>query len=774
MHTVIITDPHTTSLFADYSHLFAPFFRESGKSVGHCRWHKGCEVIDSAVPELYKEIKGHPEWRAIILVRPDQKDLHDPDNPFDFECYHDGASSGDERGFLLRDKPAELVRLTYMLAGFPPLGIKGYQTAFFYRDIKKGTDNECLYNGKPILQSDSEKDINNAVQKRLKEEYKKLQEEYKTKEEKDKSDFQKELDDRIKIITIEEERKYNDARKSIDERLKRFSNLGSIKLKLIEIPYASEERKKHKDLTEKYAFKENRPAEVLILSIREQYSYDEREEVFTEVRRAWQFHDETDSSDFWKVYPNSCRFLCYDLINPAHTLHARELQRFFFLTLTLAVNQIPGRSLQAYLLYRVNLQIDADELGHIYEKYLENLLSFQEIIQERMSRVPELTQDKKKEMVPAQYISVSFDSIEESDVKAKGGKFGLARDCPADEVRFWNEHIEGTRHTIGNILYAPREIVAEKALETRQKTDAFTGIEQVLDRFQFDRVQKRINELEYKIFNTNLYGMLDAGTYRAEVAKAGEAVRKYINHRLTKRGILFISIGSFSAFLFGFVPYLVNSAKSGGLTFTAAFGLVLAACLLLGGGALLTLWFLRGGLIKKIQGYNKDVTDIFSRVKKSADVFSGYFSDICTYMYARSLMSGVTLKKDNDDTAAAIQNAHLDFLKSEIEKNKSICSLYGAELNISSGKGSLVNIDEELLGKWPSKCQFYELSPCNEKNTVKLTTSPITQQTMSNSTDKSYEEWEQYNTGITLDAPYSFIASINLVREEIYDKKEKK
>jgi len=751
LYTVIITDPHTTTLFAEYRHLFAPFERDG--SVCHCSWQKGAPgiKITNAVPDLYEKIKGHPEWRAIILVRPEQDELYDPDNPFDFKANHENTSGSDEGKFLLRDNPSQLVRLTHMLAGFPSLGgTKGYETHYFYYDDKTSMFEECKYNdGKPILQSDRQKIYN--------DDYKKLIEEFKPK-------------------PVPQSEKEKCIAKANEKFLEGFKKYGSNikKLQLVEIPYSSEEKADYKKITEKYTFNENRPAEVLILSIREQHTYDEREETFTEVRRTWQFHDEVDSSDFWKVYPNTCRFLCYDLINEKHTLYLRELQRFFLLTLTLAVNQIPGRSLQAYLLYNANLQVDAGELGRVYDRYLDNLMTFREIILERMSRVSELTQDKKKELVPAQYISVNFDQIEEGDVKAKSSKIGLAKDCPADEAQFWNDHIQGTRHTIENILYAPQEIVAEKALETRQTIDSFSGKEQVLDRFQLDRIRKRINELEPKIFNTSLHAMLDTEKYKAEVAKAGDAVHKYIKHRLTKRNVLLISLASLLAFLVGFVPYLINSAGLSWQTFSAAFGLVIAASLLLAGGALLILWFLRHELIKKIYGYNRDVTNIFARLKQSARVFSGYFSDLCTYMYARSLLSGVMLKKDNDNSAAAVQRAHLSFLESEIEKNKSICSMYGAPLNVSSGKGSLADINEELLEKGPSECQFYELLPCYEKNTIKLTTSPITKRTMSDSTDDSYDEWEQYNTGVTLDAPYSFITGINLVREEIYDRKEEK
>jgi len=756
LHTVIITDPDTTPLFDKYRYLFTPFFSENGGSICHCLWNKGDVDIEHAVPKLYDSIRDHPEWRAIILVKPKQEELFDlnnsnnPKNPFDFKCNHENTSINEEGGILLDDNPSQLVRLTHMLAGFPSLGgVKGYETHYFFYNEKKGMYEECKYsNGKPILESDKKKFIV--------DDYKKLLEEFKRK------NLTVQKEDRDKCILK--------ARDRFDAETKKYGN--NIVLQLVEIPYSPEEKAQHKKLTEKYKLKENRPVEVLILSIREQYASDDREETYELVRRAWQFHNEVESSDFWKVYPNTCRFLCYDLINPEHSLYSRELWRFFLLTLTLAVNQIPGRSLQAYLLYNVNLRIDTEELGRVYDRYIENLMSFQEIIHERLSRVSELTQDKKKELVPTQHIAVNFDQIEETDVKAKTGKIGLAADCPVSEAQFWHGHIQGTRNTIENILSAPQEIVTEKAAETRKNINSFTGIEQVLDRFQIERIKKRIDGLELKVFNTNLYNMLNTDNYKAEVAKAGDAVRDYIKLRVSKRGILLISLVSLLVFFFGFIPYIFNSAKLELLVFGAAFGLVIAVSLLLAAGATLTLYFLRGKLVDKIKTYNRDISNIFERVKNSAHVFSEYFSDICTYMYARSLLTGIILKKENDQSTANIQKAHLKYLESEIERINSICSLYGVPLNDYSGKCSVANINEELLLELPSKCRFYELDTFKEKDTLKLTTSPVKYKSRNISTDNNDKDWDQFNTGITLNAPYSFITAMNLVREEIYDRKE--
>jgi hypothetical protein len=521
----------------------------------------------------------------------------------------------------------------------------------------------------------------------------------------------------------------------------------SLKPSLIEIGYEPEEKKKYQELKETYAFKENRPVEVLILTTREVFEPDDRDATRETVRHIWEFHDEEESSDFWKIYPNKCRFLCYDLINPEHTLYPQELWRFFLLAITLAYNQIPGQSLQAYHLYKSDLKINTDDLGYMLSGHVDKLHSVQAIIQERLLNTPALTQEKKVELVPVQDISVKFEDVDESEVKANGEKLGLASDCPIQETSFWRGHIKGTKQIIDNILSAPQEIVAGKALETRRKAYDFSGREEVMDRFQIDRVHKRIEELEAQVINANVYGILDTEAYKEEVAGAGEAVRKHIGLRLTKRNVLLISISSLFVYLCGYIPYILNSAKIDLEVLGGSLGLVAIALVLLAAGGLLTLWLSRRHIIKKIKTYNRTVMDIFNRVNSGSQVYSEYFSSICTYMYARSLLSGVILKQDNLNTEEKIQKAHLASLDTEIKNIRDLSSLYGLPVNDSQAIRTYVDVNGSFLTEMPSACQLYEFTPNKKENTMELE-----------------------NTGETLDAPYNFIAGISIVREEIYNK----
>jgi hypothetical protein len=696
VHTVIITDRHTTPLFARHRLLFKPFFAERGESLCHCLWsNEAGDTIEQAVPDLYKAIKGHPEWRAIILVHTGQNTpLFNPRNPFDFTCNRDEKSKRSD--LPIKENKAPLVRLTHMLAGFPSLGVKEYQTAAVYYDGKAGKFLECKDEmGNNILAGD------------------------------------------IGKFTDEQRRKF----------VRKFGS--NIKPRLIANLYSEEEQTEYKRLTKKYALKENRPVEALILSTRELSMPDDHKATRETIRRTWQFHDEEESSDFWKVYPSTCRFLCYDLINRGHTLYDREIWRFYLLALTLAVNRVPSHALQAYHLYKADLTINADELKHTFERHMENLMSVQSVIRERLLQVPDVSQDKKDELVPARDISVKFEHVDEGGIRIDSRAPGLAADCPVPEIRFWREHMSGTKQAIDNILYAPQEVVAAKALETRSAANSFTGSEQTLDRFQLERIRKRMDELEPQIINANIYGILDPDARMAEVAEAGDTVRKYLGLRLTKRNVLLISLCSLLVYLCGYVPYFINSVRIGWPVFGASLGLASIALVFLGAGGLLILVFLRRRLVNKLKDYNRTVMNIFDRVNKSAQVFAGYFSNVCTYMYARSLLSGVTLKQNNDSTEKKVEKAHLVSIDKEIKWSKELCDLYGAPVNDSLAGNAFLDIKEEALLEPPFKCQFYELTPNKAEDTLELD-----------------------HTGETLYTPYGFISGLNIVREEVYDKDE--
>jgi len=166
-------------------------------------------------------------------------------------------------------------------------------------------------------------------------------------------------------------------------------------------------------------------------------------------------------------------------------------------------------------------------------------------------------------------------------------------------------------------------------------------------------------------------------------------------------------------------------------------------------GGLIVLFSLRGRLKKILKGYNKNIRNMLDTVNKGAEIFSDYFTNICTYMYAHSLLSGVVLKKDNDYSSGKLQKAHLKTIDNEKKAKEALCSLYDIKMNVPSVSPAYIDLD--AINVPPAESHLYELIPSADKRTLKLG-----------------------NTGEFLEAPYNFITGIDLIREEIYKPKSKK
>jgi len=310
---------------------------------------------------------------------------------------------------------------------------------------------------------------------------------------------------------------------------------------------------------------------------------------------------------------------------------------------------------------------------------------------------------------------VNYDYIDDSRIMVNTSKIGLATDCPGFEKEFWDEYVRKAKKKIDAVFSEPQEIVAAKAEETRDKIEGFHGKEQVLDRFQNESIRKRINELEPEVMNTKVYNILDTEKYKDEIKKNENSIRKQINCRITKRNIFLISFTVLLIYAGGFIPYLINARKIDMEVFMYSLSLVIGAIVLLCLCGFIVLRFLRRRLVKILEGYNKNIRNMLDTINKGAQVFSDYFSSVCTYMYAHSLLSGVTIKKDKDFSVGKLQKAHLKTIENEIIVKELLCSLYKIDLKIPSI--SPIYIDYNAINKLPMKvitmslCQMMKIKP---------------------------------------------------------------
>jgi hypothetical protein len=147
--TVIIADEKSAKLIRGYDFLFDTFL--DSNDIAICKWNEKGETIVSSVPDLGRAVGGKSKWRAMVLVDPEDPESpwneHKPDNPFDFcmNCKEE---------LTLEAHRTDIVRLTHMLGGFPPLSVKAFKEYTKYKDetgAEQTVETEALLKDEELL-----------------------------------------------------------------------------------------------------------------------------------------------------------------------------------------------------------------------------------------------------------------------------------------------------------------------------------------------------------------------------------------------------------------------------------------------------------------------------------------------------------------------------------------------------------------------------------------------------------------------------------------------
>ena len=137
MHTVIILSKHSSDLLREYRYLFQPFVDKG--AISFCDWNESGTDLETSVPDLYKQIRGKVDWRAVIVsaepVYGNRKGpVPDEKNPFDFPV--EAAKAAEDA--VPQDSAIPLVRLTHMICGYPAAPVKNFEEAYEYVDVETG------------------------------------------------------------------------------------------------------------------------------------------------------------------------------------------------------------------------------------------------------------------------------------------------------------------------------------------------------------------------------------------------------------------------------------------------------------------------------------------------------------------------------------------------------------------------------------------------------------------------------------------------------------
>ena len=531
---------------------------------------------------------------------------------------------------------------------------------------------------------------------------------------------------------------------SVEELRELTDKYDDIKDIYMEREHSQELLEGYQDLAEKYCFSDIRPYEITLIATKKKCVDDEK----ARIKDSWSNHLEMNSSAFWETnkYPNNCRFMFYELSNVDNSLYLQELTEFWLSVLTFSVNKVTASTLQAYRLYKLYVKVSQKELSSILNGHLNRLTSAYASVKQQLRLRPEYTFEEDDEVIVWQPVPVTIEKANHSDMYLTFGKIGLCRDCPGDEYAMWTTGTKQKKDNFEKFLKIPRRSIDKSAQHLKAKADSYTGEVYELDKFQIEDLHEQMQELEQEIFAKNTSSIINRRELMKQIDSVTHNVKREIAYRLTKS----LAIGSGLIALLicfsGFIPYLIQLGRIDSEHFFAGLGVALAVILFSAIGGLAVLIFQRMKIVKIMKEFNNVMRRSVNGIITGAKKFEDYFSIICTYMRAQSIFDGARKNKESFQSRSGKLNNHRHALAETISRDEQWIFAYSIERVEELIPSVTTYFDPNVI---PAKNSIYFFEACLDEIDI-----PIN------------------DTGDTVFAPYRFIESLHIEREDIYDEEE--
>ena len=500
---------------------------------------------------------------------------------------------------------------------------------------------------------------------------------------------------------------------------------------------------RQKVLSEKYAFDDTRANEIDFITAKPYKETDEH----VQISNSWKSHFETESSKFSErnMYPSNSRFMYFMIHKKDHSLYYRRLTEFWLSVLTVAINEISASFLQAYRVYRLDVDVDRIKLQDEIDENVCRLESIKNFLQKQALRSPDYTIAAEDEIVDDQVIPVEIESGDSAGLYVSTKKIGLSRNCPTDERDFWRSEYDSKMENLWKFLKSPRRAVDRSATQLKDKTDSFYGDTYELDKFQIEDLDEKMNDLKKGIIEFRPQNVLGKKKILEESKELSDKVNEQIATRMTRKKTIIVCLVGIAIYFLGNVPYLVNAYKNSFSMFLSA--LLVTAGMLAGFsvGGFVVLFILRHKLVSKIKGFNAMMRRLVGEVNGLKDKFEKYFSDICTYMKASSVKEGVKIRNKDNISSKYNFRRHINAARACIERDSEWAAAYNVDMVIKSEEQVSSFFDAAVP---PSENSVYYFPTGGALNDIPLN-----------------------NSGEKVIGPYVFISKLVLEKENIFDEK---
>lgn len=502
-----------------------------------------------------------------------------------------------------------------------------------------------------------------------------------------------------------------------------------------------EDEKAYQELSKKYHFNGKMPSEIILVSLR--IRRDIRGEG---VRKAWQLNKEADSSEFWKRngYPSACRFTFFEMDRQGSTQKTADLFGVWTAVMLLATNDIDPSTLQAYKLHRIAVDFDRQSMRDVMQETIGRVLSARQFIRKSIQR--EIDQKADEEVILPDYklqAPVVLKLPPRSDIHVNENAFKLTAQTSTSDLEMWNDMKERAEKGVESITTCVRRSLDQTAERVRRYCNYTESEIFPLDRYQAEDLGTDLDRLYRKIFE--LRSELPCHD-TADRRKMSELI-KNVKDKLLKRVTTRQAVGGYAiaaaAFLLTLTPAIVFYQKYGwgswwGIGLAAFAGLVIFAI-----AELLVLLLQKAELRAQLRQFNGFISGVMARISENASMFSKYMSGIASYIHGSSFLSLLRRKKFLRDEAQFYKQNHIAAINAFLVDLKEWSTAFHLPVSFEAAEiDESLTVDTDLLPR---------LNPLYTFETQASYSVPVN------------------SAGDTIESPFSFIARLQIMREELYD-----
>lgn len=454
---------------------------------------------------------------------------------------------------------------------------------------------------------------------------------------------------------------------------------------------------------------------------------------------------ESDSSMFWyrNCYPARARFMTQTFHRPGNAYYSEDLFSFWMTALTLAINEYPTGTFEAYRLYDVKAGVSREIFRQVLNNYYNRLDTIRYIadlqIQEYQKDIERI---REKDDLPGYrtHIPIVYPYLQDRDLFISSKEIGLANDCPKEELPWWYGAVKTSRSALKRLLSMIRPALDRACTTTRYFSRVNEGEMVELDEYQVEEMEIELGELEAEVLSFTRSSALPVRAFQQRIGKREKEAATRIRKRMSRKMAAAAGSIALVAYFAGFVPDIIRQFVNHSQPW-AVIGTSAAGTFIMGMAAIGSLLFFRRGLCSKIGDYNGTMKSILGIIVDSAEHFSQYLSKCCSYMRGRSILQ--FLERRTKVALSGIRQLieHTDHLKKYMNLIESWLKDYDLTIQKSEGYAQNIYFDFDIP---PEKNREYLLK---QEETAEAS----------------------FDNGGTCISPYSFVTKMHVQRIPVFE-----